>query len=254
MKIGDRVYRNGYCGTVELMCADSDDVRVLWNDKDWGWYSGKELATMSTISAPHPMKPLWYVGDVVYMSGSHGIVTHYDQNTGDTKVAWDTGTVATHKGTSLTAGTVAYYVGGGGFGGTHISGPTGPTGAPAPVPNPQRPLDVQCASCGARGRTANGYALRTTDAFWCQPCVIGGYPILLNIGARLFSMAALNQFMVDNPGCFIPLSKDMADKVGKVKCSTPVSKPVICRRCNAKNDFANPNQADGSYLCFECRT
>lgn len=31
------------------------------------------------------------------------------------------------------------------------------------------------------------------------------------------------------------------------------SSGVSCKRCNSKNDFAEPNQPDGSYLCFECR-
>jgi len=28
---------------------------------------------------------------------------------------------------------------------------------------------------------------------------------------------------------------------------------AICKKCNAKNDYAEPNQKDGSYVCFECR-
>lgn len=28
---------------------------------------------------------------------------------------------------------------------------------------------------------------------------------------------------------------------------------VICKRCNARNVYAEPNRPDGSYLCFECR-
>ncbi len=32
-----------------------------------------------------------------------------------------------------------------------------------------------------------------------------------------------------------------------------VSTGCICKRCNSKNDFAAPNQKDGSYVCFECR-
>ncbi len=27
----------------------------------------------------------------------------------------------------------------------------------------------------------------------------------------------------------------------------------ICKRCNALNKWAAPNQKDGSYICFECR-
>lgn len=40
------------------------------------------------------------------------------------------------------------------------------------------------------------------------------------------------------------------------KPSYPEAKAVggcVCRRCNSKNPHAEPNQADGSYLCFECR-
>ena len=29
---------------------------------------------------------------------------------------------------------------------------------------------------------------------------------------------------------------------------------VCCKRCHALNGWAEPNQKDGSYLCFECRT
>ena len=28
----------------------------------------------------------------------------------------------------------------------------------------------------------------------------------------------------------------------------------ICRKCKTPNEFAAPNQSDGSYLCFECRS
>lgn len=27
----------------------------------------------------------------------------------------------------------------------------------------------------------------------------------------------------------------------------------ICKKCNAQNEFALPNQKDGTYVCFECR-
>lgn len=27
----------------------------------------------------------------------------------------------------------------------------------------------------------------------------------------------------------------------------------ICTKCNAKNEFAVPNQRNGTYVCFECR-
>jgi hypothetical protein len=46
-------------------------------------------------------------------------------------------------------------------------------------------------------------------------------------------------------------------KPGKVWEET-VTKPqavtgVVCRECKDKNDFAEPNQPDGSYICFGCR-
>ena len=28
---------------------------------------------------------------------------------------------------------------------------------------------------------------------------------------------------------------------------------MVCKVCKLKNDFADPNQWDGSYLCYECR-
>lgn len=28
---------------------------------------------------------------------------------------------------------------------------------------------------------------------------------------------------------------------------------VVCKRCNARNEFAVANRSDGSYLCYECR-
>lgn len=27
----------------------------------------------------------------------------------------------------------------------------------------------------------------------------------------------------------------------------------VCKKCNSGNPFAEPNQADGTYICFECR-
>ena len=35
--------------------------------------------------------------------------------------------------------------------------------------------------------------------------------------------------------------------------TTNHSSGCICKRCNSKNDYAQPNQADGTYICFECR-
>ncbi len=29
--------------------------------------------------------------------------------------------------------------------------------------------------------------------------------------------------------------------------------PVVCAKCNMKNDFGEPNQSDGSYICYGCR-
>lgn len=29
--------------------------------------------------------------------------------------------------------------------------------------------------------------------------------------------------------------------------------PMHCVKCNEKNDYAEPNRADGSYMCFGCR-
>lgn len=36
--------------------------------------------------------------------------------------------------------------------------------------------------------------------------------------------------------------------------STESHKPTVCSRCNMQNDYAEPNQPDGSYICFGCRT
>lgn len=27
----------------------------------------------------------------------------------------------------------------------------------------------------------------------------------------------------------------------------------VCRKCNSKNEYAEPNQKDGTYVCYECR-
>lgn len=32
-----------------------------------------------------------------------------------------------------------------------------------------------------------------------------------------------------------------------------VSTGSICKRCNSMNSYAEPNQKDGSYVCYECR-
>jgi hypothetical protein len=32
------------------------------------------------------------------------------------------------------------------------------------------------------------------------------------------------------------------------------SNPVLCSKCNILNEYAVPNQANGTYLCYECRS
>lgn len=27
----------------------------------------------------------------------------------------------------------------------------------------------------------------------------------------------------------------------------------VCKKCNAKNEYAEPNEPDGSYVCYDCR-
>lgn len=44
-------------------------------------------------------------------------------------------------------------------------------------------------------------------------------------------------------GCAIDRVQVRSHDVGK----------CVCRKCNAKNEYANPNQPDGSYVCYECR-
>ena len=28
---------------------------------------------------------------------------------------------------------------------------------------------------------------------------------------------------------------------------------MVCKSCNAKNEYAGPNQSDGTYVCYQCR-
>jgi hypothetical protein len=37
-----------------------------------------------------------------------------------------------------------------------------------------------------------------------------------------------------------------------IKRSTPAGQHV-CSKCNEKNEYAEPNQSDGSYICYNCR-
>ena len=44
------------------------------------------------------------------------------------------------------------------------------------------------------------------------------------------------------------------DEEAKAKFFPPVpSGPCICKKCNEKNDYAEPNQPDGGYVCYQCR-
>ncbi len=38
-----------------------------------------------------------------------------------------------------------------------------------------------------------------------------------------------------------------------IKPSPVTPGPVICKTCNMKNDYGEPNQKDGSYVCYGCR-
>lgn len=42
-------------------------------------------------------------------------------------------------------------------------------------------------------------------------------------------------------------------KANKRKAKSADDSPVICKKCNMKNDFGAPNQKDGSYICYVCR-
>lgn len=48
------------------------------------------------------------------------------------------------------------------------------------------------------------------------------------------------------------IAKAMANQQ---KPAAPVAKKTghNCRSCNSRNDYAEANQEDGSYLCYECR-
>ncbi len=35
---------------------------------------------------------------------------------------------------------------------------------------------------------------------------------------------------------------------------SPSNNGCVCHRCNARNEYAAPNQKDGTYICFECRS
>lgn len=47
--------------------------------------------------------------------------------------------------------------------------------------------------------------------------------------------------------------EEVTGRMTAPKISVPSTAPVNCARCNMKNDYGAPNQADGTYLCFECR-
>lgn len=40
---------------------------------------------------------------------------------------------------------------------------------------------------------------------------------------------------------------------GKISLATGPIASCVCLRCNASNEYASPNQPDGSYVCYECR-
>lgn len=40
----------------------------------------------------------------------------------------------------------------------------------------------------------------------------------------------------------------------RAKPVAPTPTSQLCKKCNDLNEFAEPNQPDGSYLCFGCRT
>jgi hypothetical protein len=52
----------------------------------------------------------------------------------------------------------------------------------------------------------------------------------------------------------MPLAYLPRDKGLEKRFTDAVSKlPVVCKKCNLKNDFGASNQADGSYICYVCR-
>lgn len=41
--------------------------------------------------------------------------------------------------------------------------------------------------------------------------------------------------------------------IGKKLISVAKAAGMRCKSCNASNEYAEPNQNDGSYLCYDCR-
>lgn len=58
--------------------------------------------------------------------------------------------------------------------------------------------------------------------------------------------------MKDKPS-FRVMRLDANSGLGKIQTTTS-SKGCVCKRCNSLNRWAEPNQPDGKYLCFECRS
>lgn len=58
---------------------------------------------------------------------------------------------------------------------------------------------------------------------------------------------------LDCPRCVVPTEKQ-SSRMGTIHDTTP-TKGVICAKCNTSNEYLEtPNQADGSHLCYQCRS
>ncbi len=59
--------------------------------------------------------------------------------------------------------------------------------------------------------------------------------------------------LINAPNFFKSLGPPQAQDVPVSITTTPKATGFSCKRCNQQNDYAEANQPDGSYVCFNCR-
>lgn len=84
----------------------------------------------------------------------------------------------------------------------------------------------------------------------CPYCSHSFYTYNKPKGQTLYVWPSTNRLKIGPPGCWGDATWESIDDVWARRAQPS---GCVCFRCNNKNEFAEPNQKDGRYLCFECR-
>lgn len=128
--------------------------------------------------------------------------------------------------------------------------------APALGPNTLHGLNVDCAGFIEDPGTKQVYNIWANNrnryclCFWCNAdwCQSSD-------GKHVSNSINKKWLKPSDCACCVTATQKAVTETGATCKLTEraVSGPCICKLCNMKNEFAEPNQKDGSYVCYSCR-